>query len=254
MSRLLRYREVAPAVAGRALFAVIEWPRTLGLRMLAALRSVLRRSPSTLARSAASFRIRLLGTPSALAVASREGYGVSILAFFTAPRYAAPKGLVNSPRPRRHLSRIHPVQELRRAVARPRPGVLPQFALVDVGPPARRVAEPDVAIADRRLLGDEGALPGHVVDVDLHDAHVRQHGAEMQRMQVGQVAVIVVRGDVDLARLGQPPDLHGLRETVPRHVDDGHVHRVLLQKRPVLAQAHQALARGQSRRGRLLDL
>src|SRR5262249_2518799 len=159
MSRLLRYREAAPAVAGRALFAVIECPRTLGLRMLAALRSVLRRSPSSRSRSAASCCIRLLGTPSALAVASREGYGVSMPASLTSRRSAAPEGLVNSPRPRRHLSRIHPVEELRRAVARPRPGVLPQHALVDVGPPARRVAEPDVAIEDRRLLGDEGALP-----------------------------------------------------------------------------------------------
>jgi hypothetical protein len=73
-------------------------------------------------------------------------------------------------------------------------------------------------------------------------------------VQVGQVAVVVVRRDVDLARLGQPPDLHGLREAVPRYVDDRDVDRVPLEERTVLAQRHQALARGQAGRGRLLDL
>jgi hypothetical protein len=44
--------------------------------------------------------MRSFVTPSAFAVERGEGYGVSILAFFTDPRYAAPKGLVNSTRPR----------------------------------------------------------------------------------------------------------------------------------------------------------
>jgi galactonate dehydratase len=37
----------------------------------------------------------------------------------------------------------------------------------------------------------ERALPRHVVDVDLHNADVRQHRAEVQRVQVGQVAVVI---------------------------------------------------------------
>src|SRR5262245_56596635 len=158
------------------------------------------------------------------------------------------------PRTRRHLPGIHPVKELLPTGPRPRPGMLAQHALVDVRPPARRVGQPDVAVANDRLLGDERALPRHVVDVDLHDAHVREHGAEVQRVQVGQVAVVVVRGNVDLARFRQPPDLHRLREAVPGHVDDRDVDCVLLQKRPVLPETHQALTRGQPRRGRLLDL
>src|SRR5437899_5545710 len=149
-------------------------------------------------------------------------------------------------RPRGHLPRIHPVEELRPAVARSGPGMLAQHALVDVGAPARRVGEPDVSVADHRRARDERALPGYVVDVDLHDAHVGEHGAEVQGGQVGQMAVVVVRRDVDLACFRQPPDLHRLREAVPRHVDDRHVDRMALEERPVLAQGHQALARGQA--------
>ena len=124
--------------------------------------------------------------------------------------------------------------------------MLGQDLLVDVGAPAGSVGEPDVAVADLRRPRHERALPRHVVDVDLHDAHVGQYGAEMQRVKIGEVAVVVVGRDVDLARLGQPADLHRLREAVPRHVDDRHVHRVLFQEGPVLPHRHQALARGQA--------
>src|SRR5262245_19070868 len=115
-----------------------------------------------------------------------------------------------SPRPRGHLPGVHAVEELAAAVIGTWPGVLAQHALVDVRAPSGGVGEPDRAVADHRRLRDERALPRHVVDVDLHDAHVGEHGAEMQRMEVREMAVVVVRGDVDLARLGQPPDLHRL--------------------------------------------
>ena len=44
--------------------------------------------------------MRSFVTPRAFAVERVVGYGVSILTFFTDPRYAAIDGLVNSPRPR----------------------------------------------------------------------------------------------------------------------------------------------------------
>src|SRR5258705_1977640 len=74
--------------------------------------------------------------------------------------------------PRRHLSWVHTIEQRRALVARSWPGVLLQHALVDIRAPARRVGEPDVAVADHRRLGDERFLPRDVVDVDLHDAHV----------------------------------------------------------------------------------
>src|SRR6266478_10082728 len=127
-------------------------------RMLAAFRVPLPPLPRRRSTSAASCRIRSFVTPRAFAVARAEGYGVSILAFFTNPNYAAVEALVNSPRPRGHLPWIHPIEELRPPIARPRPGMLAQHALVDVGAPARRVGEPDVSIADHRRARDERPL------------------------------------------------------------------------------------------------
>src|SRR5882724_8841277 len=147
-----------------------------------------------------------------------------------------------------------PVEEPRGGVRWARPRVRPQHRLVDLRAPAGGGREQDVAVLDHRGPADEVGFPRHVVGVDLHDAHVRQHRAQVQRVQVGQVAVVVVRGDVDLVGLGHAADLHGLGEAVPGHVDDGHVHRVALEERPVLAGADEALARGQARGGRLLDL
>ncbi len=79
----------------------MEWPRGgFGFRILAALRAPLPPLPSKRSRSAASCRMRSFVTPRAFAVERVVGYGVSILTFFTDPRYAAIDGLVNSPRPR----------------------------------------------------------------------------------------------------------------------------------------------------------
>jgi len=64
------------------------------------------------------------------------------------------------PRPRGHLPRIHPIEELRPAVARPRPRVLAQHALVDGRRPARRVSQPDVAVADHRRARNERPFHG----------------------------------------------------------------------------------------------
>ena len=42
--------------------------------------------------------------------------------------------------------------------------------LVDVGAPAGLGGHDQVAVLYARRLGDEIVLPGHVIDVDLHDA------------------------------------------------------------------------------------
>src|SRR4029077_14415799 len=48
--------------------------------------------------------------------------------------------------------------------------------------------------------------------------------------------------DVDLVGIGHRRDLEGLREPVPRYVDDSHVYRGALEKRTVVAASEQALA------------
>src|SRR6267378_3413624 len=108
-------------------------------------------------------------------------------------------GRASLPWARRHLSGVHAVEEPGTAVAGARPRVLAQHALVDVSAPAGRVREPDMTVADDRRPGDQRTLPRHVVDVDLHDPHVGEYGAEVQGVKVGEVAVIVMRSDVDLA-------------------------------------------------------
>jgi hypothetical protein len=45
------------------------------------------------------------------------------------------------------------------------------------------------------------------------------------------MAVVVVRGDVDLIRFGHGGDLDGLQEAVPDHVDDGDIGGIGVQER-----------------------
>ena len=47
--------------------------------------------------------------------------------------------------------------------------------LVDVGAPARPIGQYEVAVFDDRCGGDDVVLPGHIVDVDLHDFEVRHN-------------------------------------------------------------------------------
>jgi hypothetical protein len=63
---------------------------------------------------------------------------------------------------------------------------------VGVGPPARASGDSHVAIFDGWHGGRQLVFPGHVVDVDLHDAHVRQHGAQIATGERRQVAVGIV--------------------------------------------------------------
>src|SRR5260221_9478417 len=114
-----------------------------------------------------------------------------------------------------------------------------QSRLVDIGAPARPGRQHQLAVLDDRRDGDEVVLPRHVVDVDLHDAEIRHRGAEMCAHQGREMAVEIMRRDIDLVSVGHRRDLDRLGETVPRHVDDGDVDRAGLEERAKAAAAEQ---------------
>jgi hypothetical protein len=125
--------------------------------------------------------------------------------------------------------------------------------LVDVGAPAGLRGHDQVAVLYARRLGDEIVLPGHVIDVDLHDAEVRNHCAEVGAHQRGHVAVEVVRRAVDLVGLGHGRDLHRLEDAVPGHVDNADVHGIILEEIFELATAEEVFAAREGRFDRATD-
>src|SRR5712691_4128449 len=75
------------------------------------------------------------------------------------------------------------------------PAVLAGDVLVEVRAPPRARGHDDLTVLDRRRMIDQLVFPRHVVDVDLHDPHVRHARAEMGRVQRGEMAVVVVGRD-----------------------------------------------------------
>ncbi len=69
-------------------------------------------------------------------------------------------------------------------------------------------ARPGARSRTRGTMRDQLVVPGEPVDVGLHDAQVRHRRAEVRGHHGAQVAVEVVRRDVDLVRLGQRRHLH----------------------------------------------
>src|SRR6266536_6027263 len=55
----------------------------------------------------------------------------------------------------------------------------PHDLFVDLGAPARARGQVEVAVLHVRLHGDELVVPRHLIGVDLHDAQVGHHGAEV---------------------------------------------------------------------------
>ena len=108
-------------------------------------------------------------------------------------------------------------------------------------PGPARDRQPPSAISGTAVV--ELVAPGHVVDVDLEDARVRDRRAPLRRDERREVAVVVVRRAVDLERLGEVGDLLRLVEAVPDHVDRGDVHRARLEERPEAAARVEVLAR-----------
>src|SRR5260221_14529737 len=70
--------------------------------------------------------------------------------------------------------------------------------LVDIGAPARAARQAEGAVLDDRRNRHQIVLPRHVVDVDLHDAEIRHRGAEMRAHQGREMAVEIMRRDIDL--------------------------------------------------------
>ncbi len=93
-----------------------------------------------------------------------------------------------------------------------------------------------------RDVVEQFMIPGNAVDVGLHDAQIRHRRREVRVHHRAQMAIEVVRGDVDLMRVGGCGDFHRLPDAVPWRIDDGHVHRLLAEIGHELAQAEQRLA------------
>src|ERR671939_544495 len=55
---------------------------------------------------------------------------------------------------------------------------------VDVGSPAGRGWHQNAAAGDAWWMRHELRFPRHIVDVDLHDADVWQHGAQVHRVEI----------------------------------------------------------------------
>ncbi len=75
-------------------------------------------------------------------------------------------------------------------------------------------------------------------------------GAHQRR----QVAVVIMRGDIELVGLGQVRHLLRLREAIPGNVDHRHVQSVFVEVRPVPAQRVKVFAGADTGGGGLLDL
>jgi len=138
-----------------------------------------------------------------------------------------------------HRSRLPVVQQAPRRFWR----VRADRFLVGFGPPAGRIGNYQMAVLELRHGGEHLVVPGEAVDVDLHDAQIRRRGGEMRIHHRRQMAVEIVRRDVDLERFGGGRDLHRLPHAVPHRVDDRHIHRLLAEIGQELAQAQQCLAR-----------
>src|SRR6266851_7753931 len=76
--------------------------------------------------------------------------------------------------------------------------ILAQPRLIDLDAPARPRGQYVVAFVEHRRRVDDVVAPRHAVDVDLHDAEVRHGRTEMRADGAGEMAVEIVRRDVDL--------------------------------------------------------
>src|SRR5882757_2513793 len=76
--------------------------------------------------------------------------------------------------------------------------MLAQAGLVHLDAPAGALGQDVVALVEHRRHIDDLVAPRHAVDIDLHDAEVRNGGAEMRADGAGEVAVEIVRRHVHL--------------------------------------------------------
>jgi len=117
-----------------------------------------------------------------------------------------------------------------------------QAFFVGLGAPSRPVRNDEVAVDVFRQVREQLVVPRETVDIGFHDAQVRHRRAEMRVHHGAEMAVEIVRGDVDFEVLGGGGDFHGLPHPVPRRVDDRDIDRLFAEIGQEFAQAQQRLA------------
>src|SRR5262249_38942318 len=125
---------------------------------------------------------------------------------------------------------------------------------IDIRAPAWACGDSHVPLFNLRHSRGQGVLPGHVVNVNFHDADVGQGGAQGGAGEGRQVAVVVVRRHIELIDLSEVANFLGLTEAVPGHVNHEDIGGVALEIRDVVVHVVQVFARADLRGGRLLDL
>lgn len=83
------------------------------------------------------------------------------------------------------------------------PGMFPGYFFIELRAPARSCWYLHVTILNLRQVSDEFLSQRDVVDVNLHDPNIGQHGTEARAYKRGQMTVVVVRSDIELKNLGQ---------------------------------------------------
>ncbi len=99
-----------------------------------------------------------------------------------------------------------------------------------------------MALFELRRHREQLAVPGQAVDVDLHDPQIGGGGSEVDIHHRCQMAVEIVRRDVDLKGVRRGGDLDRLPHAVPHRVDDRDIHRLLAKIGQEFAQPEQGLA------------
>src|SRR5262249_55233522 len=123
---------------------------------------------------------------------------------FRAPAFAAPSKPLGSDAGGTPPMKLSPGRHRLRVAGEAAllPHVLSGHRLVEVRPPPGPRGNHQFAGLDHRGMVDQLVLPRHVVDVDLHDPHVRHRGAQMRGVERRKLAVAVVGRDVELVALG----------------------------------------------------
>src|SRR6202171_3451420 len=91
---------------------------------------------------------------------------------------------------------------------------------VGLGAPAGPVRNDEVAVFNLGQVSEKLVIPCQPGDIRLHDSQVRYRRAEVGVHHGAEVAVKIMRCDVDLKRLGGRSDLHRLPHAVPWRIDD----------------------------------
>ena len=78
------------------------------------------------------------------------------------------------------------------------------------GSPAGRIGNDQVALLELRRDGKHLLVPREAIDIYLHDPKIRHRGGKMRIHHRGEMAIEIVRRDVDLERVGRAGDLDRL--------------------------------------------